>query len=64
MKNIQKSFKEMINIRGIYKKLEINKNTCLYYRKRVNDGKEVHVEKMTELLKKAGYIDLGWKKAE
>lgn len=62
-KSITQSFVEMINKRGIYKKLEINKNTCLYYRKRVNDGKEVHVEKMTELLLKAGYVDLGWKKS-
>jgi len=59
--NTPEAFKQMINTRGIWHVLDINENTLRYYRKQVNDGKEVAYSTMSTLLTKAGWEDKGWK---
>lgn len=53
--SIEKLFDEVINTRGIHHDLNLNENQIRSLRKRFNDEKGVSVEKMREILKKAGY---------
>lgn len=45
----------MINESGIHHKLEISDSTARTLRKRFNDGTSISLDKMEELLEKAGY---------
>ncbi|WBL42386.1 hypothetical protein PBT90_16745 [Algoriphagus halophytocola] len=52
--SLEKLFAEIINIRGVHHQLDMHEGTVRTYRKRFADGK-MTVEKMREVLEKAGY---------
>lgn len=58
--NTLEAFKEMININGMDKTLQINHSTFHSYRRRINKGKEVSYKTMEKLLLKAGWENKGW----
>lgn len=53
-KKLSELFEEIINTRGVHHQLEMHEGTVRTYRKRYADGK-MTVEKMREVLMKAGY---------
>lgn len=49
------AFKELIAKRNWYQDLDIKKEAAWSLAKRVNDGERVSIEKMEDLLEKAGF---------
>lgn len=54
-KTLEQAFEEMINTRGIYKRLGRNVNTVKAWRSLMRQGKGISREKMRELLEVAGW---------
>ena len=53
--SLEKLFQYVINIRGVQNELGMNESTVRALRKKCNDGTPISVEKMREVLTKAGY---------